>query len=414
MTSTLAETSTAPARTVTPDSAAALAPDKVAQDQRSAAAPALANARLLVIQPALPEYRVGFFASLAEQWGGAGEVVVAHGTDVPGFPANDTRPGPYRRVEVPWQAKKIGRQYAWSGLRDLIASAAVIITPGDPHILVSHRLMLMRRLGGRVPVIGFGQFRGADAHWLPSLIKPWWQRGFDGMILYTHREAEAYLRCGHRPERLTWLDNGLARLPPPPSDNELRLRRRSGPFVCLGRHLGKNRFDLAVKGFAAYRQAGGRRRLLLIGNGPETAALKEVAQELGDAVEFAGAIFDPAELDARLRQSFAVVHPLAMGLSINTAFGYGLPVIACADPRRHMPEFWVWNQGQTGIGFAAPRGREAASVPGIAAALARCDALPEADYARMAAATHGAVAPLTTTAMATRVHGLCRAVLAGR
>ena len=364
---------------------------------------------LLIVQPALPEYRRGFFTTLAERW--PGEVVVAHGSGMPGAPANDTGPGPYRRVEVPWRQTRLGAQMDWPTVRDLAAGAALAIVPGDPHVLLAHRMLAIRRLGGLRPVVAFSQFRGADARWLPSLIKPWWHRLFDGLILYTRHEAAHYLRLGHDAERLTWLDNGLARQLPPPTAEDLFARQYAGSLVCLGRHVAKNRFDLAILGFAAYRRAGGWRRLLLIGDGPETPALRALAQDLGDAVTFAGAIYDPAELDARLRGSAAAIHPLAMGLSINTAFGYGLPVIACDDPRRHMPEFWVWQDRYNGLGFPAPCGDEQAAVPGIAAALHQLDGLSDADYACLALAAHSVVAPLTTTAMAERVLGLCRSLL---
>ncbi len=366
---------------------------------------------LLIIQPALPEYRRGVFISLAERW--PGEVVVAYGSGMPGAPPNDTSPGPYRQVEVPWSPSRLGAQMDWPIVHALAADAALVVVPGDPHTLLAHRLLAIRRLGGRRPVVALSQFRGADARWLPSLFKPWWHRLFDGLILYTRREAENYLRLRLRYslDRLTWLDNGLSRLPPPPTSDDLDTRHAAGPLVCLGRHVAKNRFDLAIEGFAAYRQAGGRRQLLLIGDGPETPKLRALAQPLGDAVGFTGSVYDPPTLDAVLRRAAAVVHPLAMGLSINTAFGHGLPVIACADPRRHMPEFWIWQDGRNGLGFSAPPGEEQVAVPGIAAAMQQLDAMPNSSYASLALAAHTVVAPLTTSAMADRVLGLCRSLL---
>jgi glycosyltransferase involved in cell wall biosynthesis len=372
--------------------------------------PATAVRRLVIVQPALPEYRVGFYAALAQAW--PAEVTVVHGAKRPGGVGNDTRPGPYRRIEIGWRGSPLGPQLDWQALKPELSAAGLVVVPGDPHCLAAHRLLLRRLAGDPVPLVAFSQFRGADARWLPTVVKPWWHRQFDGLILYTRREAEHYLGLGHSAARLAWLDNGLARLPAPPTAGELELRLASGPFVCLGRHLAKNRFDLALRGFAAYRRGGGRRSLLLIGEGPETASLRGLAAGLGAAVEFVGGIYQPAALDACLRNACAVIHPLAMGLSLNTAFGYGLPVIACADARRHMPEFWVWEDGANGLGFAAARGREEQAVPGIADALWRLDTMPAEDYARMARAGHTAVAPLTTAAMAERVLGLCRGLVA--
>ena len=194
---------------------------------------------LLIIQPALPEYRRGFFTSLAERWPGA--VVVAHGSGMPGAPPNDTGHAPYRRIEVPWRSSRLGAQMDWPTVHALAADAALVVVPGDPHSLLAHRLLAIRRCGGRRPVVALSQFRGADARWLPSLLKPWWHRLFDGLILYTRREADHYLRLRHSADRLTWLNNGLARLPPPPRPDDLDSRHAAGPLVCLGRHVVKNR-----------------------------------------------------------------------------------------------------------------------------------------------------------------------------
>jgi len=361
---------------------------------------------LVIIQPALPEFRVEYFAAIAEAW--PAPVVVAHGADQPGGVPNDPRPGPYRRVELPWRRSRFGPQLEWAAVAQVVAKAGLVLVPGDPNQLAVHHLLALRWQGRLPPLAALSQFRRADASWMIATVKPWWHRAFDGLILYTEREAEHYLKLGHRPETLTWLNNGLARVPAPPSELELERRWAGGPLVCLGRHITKNRFDLALRGFAAYRQQGGRRRLLLIGSGPESDALRALAASLSDAIDFVGAVYDPLELDQRLGGAFAAVHPLAMGLSINTAFGYGLPVVACQDPHRHMPEFWIWSQAQTGFGFAAPRGQELQAVPGIAACLQQLDALSVVQYATMCRTAHTAVEPLTTAAMAARSLTLLR------
>jgi len=361
---------------------------------------------LVIIQPALPEFRVEYFAALAAGW--PAPVVVAHGADLPGGVPNDRREAPYRRVELPWRPGRFGPQLAWAGVAQVVDRAGVLLVSGDLNQFAVHRLLALRWQGRLPPLAALSQFRRADASWLTSTLKPWWHRAFDGLILYTEREAEHYRRLGHSAKTLTWLNNGLSRVPPAPGIEALHARCAAAPLVCLGRHITKNRFDLALRGFAAYRAAGGHRRLVVIGTGPESDALHRLAEPLGAAVEFAGAVYDPAALDRCLSGAYAVIHPLAMGLSINTAFGYALPVVACADAHRHMPEFWIWSEGQTGFGFSAPIAQEQLAVPGIAQCLQRLDALTPERYVAMCLNAHTAVTPLTTAAMAERSLGLLR------
>ncbi len=155
-----------------------------------------------------------------------------------------------------------------------------------------------------------------------------------------------------------------------------------------------------MSALAVYRAQGGQRRLLVIGDGAERQRLGRLAADLQVAphIDFLGAIYDQERVDALVASAYAMVHPFGVGLSIVSALVAGCPLIACADRRLHMPEFWLWRRGVTGWGFA-PGGDETAALAG---ALGAADRTSPAAYRDMRSACRVAARQATTAGMARR------------
>ena len=104
-------------------------------------------------------------------------------------------------------------------------------------------------------------------------------------------------------------------------------------FIFVGRFVDKKNLVELVEGYALYAAAAGTaaRRLVLIGAGPEEAAIRARAAKLGVAglVDFPG--FLGAEAVAqRLSQGLALVLPSGeeqWGLVVNEALAFGLPAL---------------------------------------------------------------------------------------
>ena len=198
-------------------------------------------------------------------------------------------------------------------------------------------------------------------------------------------------RVGIPPEKLVTIHYGLAELPPAwganPAD-DLPADARVLLAVCrLERQKG---LDVAVRALTDVRAVHPDVELVVLGEGPERAALEALAQELAVPVRLLGRVPDVA---AWLRRATLLVHPVrweGFGLAVLEAMVAGVPVVASRVSS--MPELVV--DGETGV-LVEPDDA-AALAAGIERALARAAQLgaagrrrasEEFSVARMADAT---------------------------
>lgn len=327
-----------------------------------------------------------------------GRLLLLHGTRSAGESLVDTVvPGlADRQQAVPWS--RLCRQ---PSIRAVFATLrrrpSAILVAGMMQWPLVH-LLLLWGAWTRTPVIAWCQLKRAGFR--PGVVaaKARWLRLFDGVLLYTDAERVELLAGGFPARRLSAMNNGLAwREVAQPDPDRVHA---AGAFIHCARLEAKNRGDLLIAALAAYRAQGGRRRLLVIGDGAERARLAAFASELGLAgrIDFLGAIYDQERVDALVASAYAMVHPFGVGLSIVSAMVAGCPLVACADRRLHMPEFWLWRRGVTGWGFAAGGDETAA----LAAALGAADRTPPDIYRDMRTACRVAARQATTAGMAER------------
>lgn len=354
------------------------------------------NSRIVCIQPQVPHYRVDFFKRLDRHIGG--RLLLLHGTRSAGESLVDAVvPGLAERQQaVPWS--RLCRQPSMRAVfARLKHRPAAILVSGLMQWPLVH-LLLLWGAWTRTPVIAWCQLKRAGFRPGVVAVKARWLRLFGGVLLYTDAERSELLAGGFPARRLSAMNNGLAwrEVPQPDADRV----HTDGAFIHCARLETKNRGDLLVTALAAYRAAGGHRRLLVIGDGAERWRLANLAAELQIAgqIDFLGAIYEQDRVDALVASAYAMVHPFGVGLSIVSALVAGCPLVACTDRRLHMPEFWLWRRGVTGWGFA-PGGDETAALAG---ALAAADRTSPAAYRGMRAACRVAAHQATTAGMAER------------
>jgi glycosyltransferase involved in cell wall biosynthesis len=148
-------------------------------------------------------------------------------------------------------------------------------------------------------------------------------RQFDALISYSLRGADEYAALGFPKEKIFVAHNSVA-LPPStpipsrPSTFDPRLS-----ILFVGRLQARKRVDYLLGACAELKQDV---RLVIVGDGPERAALETLAKEIYPGTEFIGAKHGP-DLKSYFVEADLFVLPGTGGLAVQEAMSYGLPVI---------------------------------------------------------------------------------------
>ena len=144
---------------------------------------------------------------------------------------------------------------------------------------------------------------------------------FDAMISYSQRGADEYAELGFPREKIFVAHNSVSPAPTftlRPSTIDLK------PVILfVGRLQARKRIDSLLRACAEMESSP---RLVIVGDGPERAALESLAREVYPAAEFAGAKHG-AELKPYFAEADLFVLPGTGGLAVQEAMSHGLPVI---------------------------------------------------------------------------------------
>ena len=166
------------------------------------------------------------------------------------------------------------------------------------------------------------------------------------------------------PERIfvapNTLDTGTLRVLHEELEREGRqaVRRRLGlepgvpVIVFLGRLIKAKGTDQLLQVFGMLRKRHPQATLVVIGDGPERAAVRAGAGKLGGIVML-GALTSLHASAPYLYAADVLLNPGYVGLSINHAFALGLPVVSQQSPdpriRYHSPEIAYLEPGRNGL-----------------------------------------------------------------
>ncbi len=276
------------------------------------------NGKLGLQQRVLPSYRVPFFDLLASQCEGgmslfAGQArpteMIAGGTTkiAKHVEANNLHllGGPlyfcYQRGFINW-------------LEDWNPDALII--EANPRYLASPSAVSWMHKRGR-KVLGWGL--GAPKQ------SGLWKRfigQFDGMIAYSQRGAEEYAALGFPREKIFVAHNSVSAKPEQVPDRGPQTVDRP-TILFVGRLQARKRVDSLLRACAEMES---KPRLLIVGDGPERAAMESLAKEIYPSAEFIGAKHG-VELKTYFQQADLFVLPGTGGLAVQEAMSYGLPVI---------------------------------------------------------------------------------------
>jgi glycosyltransferase involved in cell wall biosynthesis len=244
-----------------------------------------------------------------------------------------------------------GRYLLQSGVMRLALRRDVqtIIYLGDVQHLTTWVSATLARLRGKRVLFWTHGWTHAESRPRAAIRRAFYKLAH-GLLLYGHRARAIGIAQGFRPENLYVIYNSLDYV----TQQALRetitpaeiARTRADLFahparplvMCSSRLIPSRRLDLLLEAAVLLLAAGHAINILLVGDGPERAALAEAAERLGLAVSFFGACYDEAVLARLLSAADLTVIPGAAGLTVIHSLTYGTPVIAHDDPESQGPE----------------------------------------------------------------------------
>lgn len=202
-----------------------------------------------------------------------------------------------------------------------------------------------------------------------------------GLLLYGHYARDIGMRQGFAPRRLQVIYNSLdfelqrTLLEPISDDDRCHTRRElfgsTAPVVIASSRLTAiKRFDMLITALGSVNRGSRQVNLLIIGNGPEQAALAALAQREGVQAVFVGECYDEQRLAILFSCANVTVSPGNVGLTCMHSLAYGVPVVTHDVPAEQGPEWEAITAGVTGDFF------KAGSVESLAQAIATWTTAP--------------------------------------
>lgn len=193
---------------------------------------------------------------------------------------------------------------------------ALIMEANPRYLASSSAVSWMHKHGRRV----FGWGLGA-----PKQNRLWkhFIGQFDGMLTYSQRGADEYAALGVLREKIFVAHNSVSPAPTSPMPNRSAAFGLRPAILFVGRLQARKRVDSLLRACAEMET---KPRLLIVGDGPERAAMETLAKDVYPSAEFIGAKHGTA-LKPYFEQADLFVLPGTGGLAVQEAMSYGLPVI---------------------------------------------------------------------------------------
>jgi glycosyltransferase involved in cell wall biosynthesis len=203
----------------------------------------------------------------------------------------------------------------------------MLIVEANPRYPVTRRAISWMHHRGRkvigwglgAPTIG-GAFSGLRRWERLSLLHT-----LDAIIAYSNQGAEQYRRLGFPPKKVYVASNAVVPSPtnPPPPRN-IKINEPLS-VLFIGRLQSRKRVDLLIRACSALPLEI-QPHLVIVGDGPAGEEIRDIAQKMYPAIEFAGAKHG-AELEPYFANADLFVLPGTGGLAIQQAMAHGLPVV---------------------------------------------------------------------------------------
>ena len=317
------------------------------------------------MQPSVPNYRVPVFKELASRPGF--DVTICHGhlASIP-----DTIPDGYKILFKQYRSSGdwLGG-FEWHSPPVWVISRRhfdVAVLQWNVRILSLPLTILRCRMAG-IPVVLWGHGYSKHEASMKAQLRNLLGLLGDAVLVYNRTTADALVQAGV-PRAQTFVALNAVDPTPirreieywKPRDRELATFARKlwlpgGPnLLCVSRLFESNRIDRVVTAVAAMKGRFPGIKAVMVGAGPAESALRTLATKLGvaDRVHFSGAIYEERALAPYFLTADQFVYPENIGLSLNHAMAYGLPVITSNRIDSQNPEIEALRHEQNGVLYA--------------------------------------------------------------
>lgn len=341
----------------------------------------LAKGKIIILQPALPQYRFDFFQRLYAHYGDGlrvyyspidmGALTAARELDAWECPIGPML-NPMRGVELQVGALSIP-----------VSKDDLLVVCGAPRNLSTLLVLAKARMKG-AQTIWWGQYWSATSELHRHRLRMKLSRFADALLFYTDAEVARYNADGWTHSGpVGALNNGIDLTQVCRLRTTYDLAERGRNLLFIGRLTEKAQLGVMVSALADPALADCH--LHVIGDGSQEVVLRAQALSMGvaDQITWHGGTTDEEYIAKVANLCAAFVYPGQVGLSLIHAMAYGLPSVVHGDRLRHMPEIAAFVEGETGDSFE----------PGSDAALARVVAGLLSDRERL----HGMAISSTAT-----------------
>jgi glycosyltransferase involved in cell wall biosynthesis len=279
--------------------------------------------KLALQQRVLPVYRAPFFDLLASACDGGMSLFTGLPRDSEGITTTDQL-----NIAQYQQGKNVhlfgGSFYLCyqRGLIDWLEEwnpDALIVEANPRYLSTSSAVKWMHKQDK--PVIGWG-LGASPVNALRERGRVSFLQQFDAMICYSQRGADEYASHGFPLDNLFVAHNSVSPSPTWPMPDRPTVFNEKRSVLFVGRLQVRKNVDLLLGACAEIQNI----RLVVVGDGPERAALEALAEEIYPSAEFVGSKHGD-ELKAYFEEADLFVLPGTGGLAVQEAMSYGLPVI---------------------------------------------------------------------------------------
>jgi len=316
------------------------------------------NKKVIIIQNALPHYRIPFYNTLKERLFDEDiDLRLLYGRSV-------SRPHPGEVTErlmadLPWgeafTKHHLPFHTIWHPVLNQVRDADLVIVEHASRLLVNYAVYLSSFFGGpKMAFWGHGWNHLTDRQdSLSEKVKIWIGKRGDWYFAYTWKVREGLIHRGFDGSRITDVQNAVAAPTARPSNSEIEtVRKEHGltpdsrvALFCSGMYS-KKRLGLLIVAAEEVRRVVPSFVLILAGAGGDEGIAIEASRK-HDFIRYVGPIFGRRKA-AFFAISRLVVMPGLVGLGLVDAFHHGVPTVV-TEYRYHSPEIVYLRDGENGI-----------------------------------------------------------------